>query len=268
MDFDLGLTRKIIAEAKDMGILRNQLAYILATAFWETGRTMRPVKEAHYLGPRAEAWRRKNLRYWPWYGRGLVQLTWERNYIRAGKKLGRDFTINKDDVMEDDATVKILLIGSMEGWFTGKKIGDYITLQKSDFVNARRVINGRDKAHAIAEIARDYDRALKREGYGETDTPAFQTRHEKVAVDAAATDRSSTTTIAAGVGAATTIATTAKQIAEPLGDVKSSFDVLISLGPWFLLAIIGMGAAWWIWRERKRKAGEAREALDDLELAE
>jgi hypothetical protein len=43
----------------------------------------------------------------------------------------------------------------------------YITLDKSDFVDARRVVNGKDKASEIAAIARDYDAALKAIGYGE-----------------------------------------------------------------------------------------------------
>ena len=63
MDLKLGDTQLLIAESKAQGLLRNQLAYLLATAFWETARTMQPVDEAFWL---SEAWRRKNLRY----GRG------------------------------------------------------------------------------------------------------------------------------------------------------------------------------------------------------
>lgn len=174
MDMNLGHTRLIIEKGKKHGLLRNQLAYVLATAYWETARTMKPVKEAYWV-KNAEAWRKKNLRYWPWYGRGFVQLTWEANYIKAGQKLGRDFTKDPDAVMEPDNSAEILVLGSKEGWFTGKKLSDYITLQKSDFRNARRIINGTDKASDIAAIARQYDKALKAEGYGETrhaDTPA------------------------------------------------------------------------------------------------
>jgi hypothetical protein len=43
----------------------------------------------------------------------------------------------------------------------------FVTLQKSDFDNARRIVNGTDKASEIADIARDYDAALKAFGYGE-----------------------------------------------------------------------------------------------------
>ena len=74
MDLKLGDTQLLIAESKARGLLRNQLTYLLATAFWQTARTMQPVDEAFWL---SEAWRKKNLRYWPWYGRGHCQLTWE-----------------------------------------------------------------------------------------------------------------------------------------------------------------------------------------------
>ncbi|MGV2975691.1 glycoside hydrolase family 19 protein [Roseibium alexandrii] len=170
MNLDLGDTRLILAECKRYGCLRNQAAYILATAYWETARTMKPVKEAYWL---SEDWRRKNLRYYPWYGRGYVQLTWEANYKKAGNVLGVNFIADPDKLLEPENSARILVQGSMEGWFTGKKIPDYITLKKSDFRNARRVINGMDKASEIAKLARGYDEALKAENYGMTDIVAI-----------------------------------------------------------------------------------------------
>lgn len=166
----LGDTQAIISYAKGFGVLRNQLAYILATARWETAHTMKPVKEAYW---KSEAWRKKNLRYYPWYGRGYVQLTWERNYRYAEKVLGARLTDDPDLALRPEIAVPVLVRGSMQGWFTGKKIPDYITLQKSDFHNARRVINGTDKAAEIAKLARQYDAALKKVGYGEGDEPVL-----------------------------------------------------------------------------------------------
>jgi putative chitinase len=164
-DLHLGDTQLILKECKLAGLLRNQAAYVMATAWWETAHTVEPVKEAYWV-KNAEAWRKKNLRYYPWFGRGYVQLTWERNYIHAGKQLGLDLTTNPESVMVPDVSAKILVTGSLEGWFTGKKLGDYITLSNSDFKGARRIINGTDKASAIATIARAYDAALKVSGYG------------------------------------------------------------------------------------------------------
>jgi predicted chitinase len=146
------------------------LADILATAWWETGKTMQPVREAFYIGnyAKAEAWRKRNLRYWPYYGRGLVQLTWRRNYELAGKKRGVDFVKFPDRVMEMEHAVAIMFDGMKEGWFTGKALDDYIDdIDESDaedlreYINARRIINGTDKATTIGRIALLFEKAIK-----------------------------------------------------------------------------------------------------------
>jgi hypothetical protein len=137
----------------------------MATARWETNHTVKPVREAYWL---SEDWRRDNLRYYPWYGRGYVQLTWHTNYIRAGRELGRDLTTDPDAVMQPKVSAAILVTGSMRGWFTGKSIPDYINATQANYVNARRVINGTDKARAIADLAIRYEAALIAAGYGDT----------------------------------------------------------------------------------------------------
>lgn len=48
-----------------------------------------------------------------------------------------------------------------EGWFTGRKLSDYISGNKKDYVNARRIINGMDKAQKIANEAVIFERALR-----------------------------------------------------------------------------------------------------------
>src|ERR1044071_1113225 len=54
---------------------RRWLAYMLATTFHETARTMQPIRE---FG------RGRGTRYGTtYYGRGFVQLTWEANYRKA-----------------------------------------------------------------------------------------------------------------------------------------------------------------------------------------
>ncbi|WP_217356903.1 glycoside hydrolase family 19 protein [Ruegeria sp. HKCCA4812] len=173
MDLDRGDTRLIIDECAKEGLLRNQAAYVLATTRWETAHTMKPVREAYWL---SEEWRRRNLRYYPYYGRGYVQLTWRGNYVHAGSVFGRDLARNPDAVMEPELATKILVRGSKEGWFTGRKLSDYINSEKTDWKGARRVINGTDKAAQIAELAAKYDAALAAEGYGKkTSTNIFET---------------------------------------------------------------------------------------------
>lgn len=163
MDLSKGYTRALIEECQRQKLLRNQCAYVLATAFWETARTMKPVVEAFW---KSEAWRKRNLRYYPWHGRGFVQLTWERNYKLASTKLNVDLIANPDKALDPGIAAEVLVTGMVEGWFTTKRLSDYITLAKSDFKSARHIINGNDKDDEIADIARQYDADLKREGYG------------------------------------------------------------------------------------------------------
>lgn len=160
MNLEIGYTQTLIKEAKKAGYLRNQVAYLLATAYHETGHTMKPVREAYWV-KNAEAWRKRNLRYYPWYGRGFVQLTWEDNYKRAGKALGVDLIKNPDLALDAEIAARIIIEGMKNAWFSKYKIEQFINLQKSDFRNARKMINLMDKADEIAAIAKKYDEALK-----------------------------------------------------------------------------------------------------------
>jgi hypothetical protein len=48
-----------------------------------------------------------------------------------------------------------------EGWFTGRRLGDYLRPGRvPDYIGARRVINGQDRAALIAQYARQFERAL------------------------------------------------------------------------------------------------------------
>jgi hypothetical protein len=157
MDMHLGDTQLILSECRQRGLSDAQTAYILATAKWETAHTMRPVVEAYW---KSEEWRSANLRYYPWHGRGYVQLTWQRNYLKAGQEIGVDLTSNPELALRPDVAVQILVAGCMGGWFTGRKLTDYISGDKVNFIGARRVVNGTDRAEEISEIARHYLDAL------------------------------------------------------------------------------------------------------------
>lgn len=170
MNTNLGDTQLIIKEAAHRGLLRNQLAYVLATAYHETAHTMKPVRE--YGGEKYL----KSKKYYPYVGMGYVQLTWDYNYKKAGEKLGVDFLKNPKLLLEPKYAAPILVIGMQEGWFTGKKLSDYITLQRSDFKNARRIVNGMDKADLIAGYAEKYNKVLLAAGYGVDTTPPIKVK--------------------------------------------------------------------------------------------
>lgn len=133
------------------------LAYMLATTKWETANTMQPIREYG---------RGEGKRYGVpvngkvYYGRGFVQLTWEFNYKRMGELIGIDLINYPDRAMDPAIATKILFEGMIRGTFTGKKLADYFGSGVSDWTNARRIINGTDKAEQIADIARKFYSAM------------------------------------------------------------------------------------------------------------
>jgi putative chitinase len=153
-------------------------AYALATAYHETARTMQPVLEAYWL---SEGWRKRNLRYYPWHGRGYVQLTWKENYARADSEAAAagliapgDLLAKPDLAMRPDLAAFIMRRGMVEGWFTASKDGRRHTLERhlplqggnpEQFEAARRIINGTDKAQSIAVYAMQFQLALLAGGW-------------------------------------------------------------------------------------------------------
>ena len=139
------------------------LAYMLATAKHETNATMQPVREAYWL---SEDWRRAHLRYWPYYGRGLVQLTWRENYDKMGRFLGLPLVDQPDLALNLDAAVKIMFEGMLKaetgvGDFTGACLEQFFSATVDDPVNARRIINGTDRAQLVAGYHYEFLQALR-----------------------------------------------------------------------------------------------------------
>lgn len=150
------------------------LAYMLATVHHETDRTFKPIRE---YGSNAYLTRRYDVtgerpavatKYGntepgdgiKYCGRGFVQLTWKNNYAAMSKVCGVDLVQNPDLAMQVPIATKILFHGMTKGSFTGKKLGDYFAPAVDDWVGARRIINGTDKATAIADYARRYYAAI------------------------------------------------------------------------------------------------------------
>ena len=125
-----------------------ELAYLLATVVHETAFTMQPVTEYGSLAYL------KSKKYWPWIGRGLIQITWKTNYLKFGIK-------DPDMALTWPVSLDVAFRGMILGMFTGKKLSDYIKPGKvPDFVGARAIINGTDKAKLIAGYANSFLDAL------------------------------------------------------------------------------------------------------------
>lgn len=164
------------------------LAYILATPVIETGAKFQPISEnlnysaaglvktfPKYFTPQiAVSYERNPVKIanrayanrmgngdeasgdgWKYRGRGLCQITGHDNYKLFG------IVDDPDKALEMGPAVRIMLDGMINGRFTGKKLADYFTTTKTDWTNARRIINGLDRAADIAAYAKKFLAAIQ-----------------------------------------------------------------------------------------------------------
>lgn len=126
-----------------------QLAYMLATATWETGHFNHLDEQgsekylSKYQNTIGNTQSGDAQRY---RGRGYVQLTGRANYKNATEKLNINnvnFESSPFLASEPEYAYPIMVRGSLEGWFTGRKLGTYVTTDgsKRDYRDARNVIN-------------------------------------------------------------------------------------------------------------------------------
>lgn len=95
-------------------------------------------------------------------GRGCVHLTWKNNYQKFSDLLSHDFVVDPDAAARFEHSVPIMIVGMTKGMFTGKKLTDYFSSSKVDYVSARRIINALDEAELIASYAERFEIILKK----------------------------------------------------------------------------------------------------------
>lgn len=200
-----GVLAECIALRLDLG----QAAYVLATAYGETGGKMQPLEEnLSYSAKRIPQvfsrsrrqgvavsdlardpvalantvyggeWGKKNLGNvapfdgWDFRGRGIGQITGRRNYAKWGARLGVNLLDDPDRLVDDfDLSVRALVRPMLEGWATGHKLADYVSGAHRDYHHARRVWNGMFDAGKYAGYAVAFERALAEAGYGHRVAP-------------------------------------------------------------------------------------------------
>lgn len=150
------------------------LAYALATAYHETGTRMVPVREG-FASTDAQAraivahrrYGKPGTTGLVYYGRGHVQLTWEKNYRNTGKKLNIDLASNPDMILDPELSARVLIEGLIDGRWNGKGKGIAHYLPENgpdDLKNARRTVNVLDKWSLIGGYYKAFLSAIKTAG--------------------------------------------------------------------------------------------------------
>ena len=144
------------------------LAYILATADYETDRSFRPIEDkSKGKGVRYGIMEKKNGKTYSsplqlYYRRGIVPLVWYENYESIGIKIGVDLLTQPELAMNNKISIQILVQGMMEGWFTSYRLQDFFTSSKAQWLEARKVIRNSERNQMIKTLALAYHAALTR----------------------------------------------------------------------------------------------------------
>ena len=96
-------------------------------------------------------------------GRGFVQLTWKTLYEKLSKllNLGDQLVTDSDKALEFENAYNIMSIGMRNGSFTGVGLNRFINDDKCDYFNARKIINGTDRADDVAALAEGFEVILR-----------------------------------------------------------------------------------------------------------
>jgi putative chitinase len=137
----------------------NLKAYYLATIKHEADNKYQPIEE-YGKGRKYKYGQPDPIPGVTYYGRGYVQITWKSNYEAMGKLLKLDLVHKPELTLDPEVAYKLLTIGMTRGMY-GRKVTDYVNSTTTDFINARRSVNGTDAAKLIAGYAEKFLNILK-----------------------------------------------------------------------------------------------------------
>ncbi len=198
------------------------LAYALATTFHETAATMQPIEERggqKYL---------RSKKYYPWIGRGLVQITWEENYKKYG-------ILKPEEALEWPKALFVLFDGMIKGRFTGRKLSQYFNDDIEDPRGARKIVNGTDKAGLIADYYTNFLGALTA---ATAPTPPEDVHPEDARPDSTPIVKDPQVLAVTGAGFASTV----------IAAVNSPWGVAA-----LIVLVVGAGIGFYIWSRSKEK---------------
>lgn len=133
------------------------LAYILATIWHETKKTMQPIEEDG-----KGKGRKYGKRMWYsgkfytdishiFFGRGHTQNTWRDIYLKLTKanKNSWDFVNHPELLLQMKPSIWATFHAMTTGLYTGVALSQFFNDKKNDPIGARKIINGKDKAILI-----------------------------------------------------------------------------------------------------------------------
>lgn len=149
----------IIEAAKEQGLTKPQIAYVLATADHESAgfATLEEFASGEAYEGRKSLGNNQPGDGPRFKGRGYVQLTGRNNYTAYAKRSGVRL-VDLPFVLMNWASLSVYVIvdGMMRGAYTGRRLDQFVNGGKQDFREARRVVNGLDRADKIAAQAREW----------------------------------------------------------------------------------------------------------------
>ena len=150
------------------------LAYIFASIYHETGHKMIPVREGFKSSDKDA---RDHVRMMfikgivnrdyaepvggiSYFGHGRVQTTHLQNYQKLSLRFGRDFVKDPSLLLDSRIDVEVAVEGHIEGLWTSRQLSEFISGGKCNYKDARRIVNGQDKADLIASYAVSFEWAI------------------------------------------------------------------------------------------------------------
>ena len=207
---------EMLLAGKEFRLSVAQEAYVLATAYHETNPPMVPSRESLYYtsaqrlqvvwpgrfptAREAQPFVRNSKKLanhvyngrlgnrpgtndgWLFRGGGLDQLTGRRNYERMSDELGVDLLQNPDRILEPEIAVRSIMKGMIEGHYRGKKLADYINETRTDYYNAREIVNAdkRRVGRQVEQYAKAFEKALRAGGWSQGDGSVVEPSHTEV----------------------------------------------------------------------------------------
>ncbi len=151
------------------------IAYLLATIHHETAATFKPIVERgdrdyftrydHTTRVGARLGNTEPQDGFKFRGRGYVQITGRANYTRFSRLLDKNLVMQPDLALQHDVAYEIAVLGMTKGLFTGVSLSDYFDERETNWIDARKIINGLDCAEKIANKARFYFDAMQQGGW-------------------------------------------------------------------------------------------------------